>query len=135
MVLLNRPKIVYMQISGVTLHQARAKLLRFMMPFIFPIFEWNTGINLLSLLCVGKLRLREATETPNYGERAKQGQSEETHTDGVDRLSLTFGGCTLVRWALETPWWGILEADPCKINFSDLTFKHAPPTPSLVPLY
>ena len=41
------------------------------MPFIFPSFlERSRGIDLLSILYVGKLRLKETRETHSCGERA-----------------------------------------------------------------
>lgn len=81
-----------MKFSCIIFHQAYARLVRITMPFIFSTFlERHRRINLLSILCVGKLRPREATETHHSGEKAKQGQSWKMLVDGVDSLFLTLG--------------------------------------------
>lgn len=49
-----------------------------MMTFIFPTsLEWSRGLNFLSILYVGKQRLREVSEIHNGGERPSEGSKAQ----------------------------------------------------------
>ena len=69
-----------MKYSCIIFHWACTKLVWLIMPFIFPTFlERSRGIDLLSILCVGKLRPKETTETHNWGERARKGSKSRAN--------------------------------------------------------
>lgn len=112
------------------------------MPFIFQTFlERSRGIDLLSILRVGKLRLKELQRLTAAGKEpviaAKQGHlrtcalmGRQTFPDLKDSHSCQ---------ALWTLWVGNSKSrgtgSLCSINLSDPSFKPVPRTPSLVLLY